>query len=127
MPFTLKQLSYFQILAEELHFGRAADRAHVTQPALSMQIREFEAQIGTDLVERHPRGVRLTPAGRDVLVRARRILAEAAELEAVARRQGLARRLNLGVIPTIAPYLLPGVLARLRQMDMTAELRIREA
>ena len=94
-------------------FGRAADRAHVTQPALSMQISEFEAQIGTDLVERHPRGVRMTPAGRDVLARARRILAEATELEAVARRQGLARRLSLGVIPTVVPYLLPSVLARL--------------
>jgi LysR family transcriptional regulator, hydrogen peroxide-inducible genes activator len=124
---TLKQLSYFVALAEERNFGRAAQRVHVTQPALSMQLRELEASLGARLVERRPRDVRLTRTGREVLDRARRILAEAQELEALARRQGLSGRLNLGVIPTVAPYLLPEALGRLRRAGLARDLRVREA
>lgn len=127
MKISLRQLSYFLALAEERHFGRAAERVHVTQPALSMQIREMEATLGVALVERHPRELRLTAEGREVERRARRILAEVAELEAVARQQGLARRVNLGVIPTVAPYLLPEVLPMLRGRDIPQDLRVREA
>ncbi|MFC2967386.1 hydrogen peroxide-inducible genes activator [Acidimangrovimonas pyrenivorans] len=127
MAITLKQLDYFLALAEELNFGRAAERVHISQPALSMQIKELESILEVALVERRPRDVRLTPAGREVLERARRILGEAHELEAAARRRGLSRRLNLGVIPTVAPYLLPVALTRLRAADIGRELRVREA
>lgn len=127
MAVTLRQLGYFLALAEERHFGRAAGRVHVTQPALSMQIRDLEAVLGAALVERAPRDVRLTAVGREVEVRARRVLAEVAELEAATRRQGRVRQLNLGVIPTVAPYLLPAALARLRAADITRDVRVREA
>jgi LysR family transcriptional regulator, hydrogen peroxide-inducible genes activator len=127
MKITLRQLSYFRALAQARNFGRAAELANVSQPALSMQIRELEGILGVDLVERLPRDVRLTRAGREVLERAERILAEAAELESSARRQGLQGALTLGMIPTIAPYLLPGTLAGLRAGDITRDLRLREA
>lgn len=127
MPLTLRQLGYFLALAEERHFGKAAERVHVTQPALSMQIREMEDALGTQLFERSPRDIRLTPAGREVETRARRILGQVSELEAVARQQGLVGRINLGVIPTVAPYLLPEVLPLLRASDITRDLRLREA
>lgn len=127
MSITLKQLRYFIALAEEGNFGRAAARVHVTQPALSMQIRDLESNLGVMLVERLPRDVRLTRAGREVLVRAERILAETRELEAIARRQGLQGRLNLGLIPTVAPYLLPAVLTQLRRGEITQDVRVREA
>ncbi|MFC7703410.1 hydrogen peroxide-inducible genes activator [Plastorhodobacter daqingensis] len=127
MRVTLKQLAYFQALAEEGNFGRAAARMHVTQPALSMQIKELELTLNANLVERRPRDIRLTRVGREVLARAGRILSETHELEAAARRQGLLGRLNLGVIPTVAPYLLPLVLTGLRGADLTRDLRVREA
>ncbi|MDH2325911.1 LysR substrate-binding domain-containing protein [Cereibacter sp. SYSU M97828] len=118
---TLKQLSYFLALAQERHFGRAAARVHVTQPALSMQVRELEDRLGTPLLERG-RDLRLTPAGREVAARAARILAEVAEIDAMARRRSLGGRVNVGIIPTVAPYLLPRLLPR-----VTTELRLREA
>lgn len=127
MNVTFRQLSYFLALVEEGHFGRAAERVFVTQPALSMQIKELEDILGAQLVERQTRGIRLTRAGREVLERARRILAEVTELEADARRKGLTRRVNLGVIPTVAPYLLPQVLPDLRAADIGRDLRLREA
>lgn len=127
MAISLRQLSYFVALAEERSFGRAAARVHISQPALSMQIRDLESTLKVDLVERLPRDVRLTAAGREVLTRARKILAETRELEASARRQGLTGQLNLGVIPTVAPYLLPVALTRLRSADITRDVRVREA
>ncbi len=127
LKITLKQLAYFRALAEARNFGRAADAVNVTQPALSMQIKELEGILGVTLVERLPRDIRLTPAGRAVLTRAERVLAEAAELEASARQQALGSALHLGMIPTVAPYLLGGLLARLRAADITRELRLREA
>jgi LysR family hydrogen peroxide-inducible transcriptional activator len=126
MNVTLRQLSYFIALIEEGHFGRAAGRVHVTQPALSMQIKELEANLDVSLIDRQARGVRLTRAGREVAARARRILGEVVELEALARRQGLRQRVHLGVIPTIAPYLLPPALAYLRDRG-GRDLRVREA
>ena len=104
MAITLRQLSYFLALAETRNFGLAAARVHVTQPALSMQIRELEGSLGLTLVERLPRGLHLTREGREVEARARRIMAEVAELESSARRRTLQGRVNLGVIPTVAPY-----------------------
>lgn len=127
MTVTLRQLSYFIALAEEHGFGRAAERVHVSQPALSVQIRELEQDLGAQLVERLPRGMRLTPIGREVLEHAYRIQAEVGVLEAVTRRAGALPQLNLGVIPTVAPYLLPPVLAALRQDAAAGEIRVREA
>lgn len=127
MKVTLKQLAYFCALAEARNFGRAAEIANVTQPALSMQIKELEAILGVKLVERLPRDVRLTPAGRAVLDRAERVISEAMELEATARREDLGAALNVGMIPTVAPYLLAGTLSRLRAADITRDLRLREA
>lgn len=128
MSITLKQLQYFAALAETGHFGRAAARVHISQPALSLQIKELEDRLGTRLVERLPREVRLTRAGQEVLGRAREILTEVSDLELAARsRDGLSGRLHLGVIPTVAPYLLPLAIARIRAADLTLELRVREA
>ena len=128
MPVTLRQLTYLTALAEEAHFGRAAARVHVTQPALSMQIRELEGALGLTLVDRLPRGVRLTRAGYEVLARAGRILAEVREMESAARRGALGGVVTLGVIPTLAPYLVPPALAALRgAADMPQDLRLREA
>ena len=125
---TLRQLTYLTALAEEAHFGRAAARVHVTQPALSMQIRELEGALGLTLVDRLPRGVRLTRAGHEVLARAGRILAEVREMESAARRGALGGVITLGVIPTLAPYLVPPALAALRgAVDMPQDLRLREA
>jgi len=127
MPITLRQLAYFLALAEERSFGGAAARVHVTQPALSMQIRDLEEILGVKLVERLPRGLHLTRDGRDLEIRARRIQAEIGELDAAARRKTLGGRLNLGVIPTVAPYLLPRALPSLRADGRIRDLRIREA
>ncbi|MCV2872899.1 LysR substrate-binding domain-containing protein [Defluviimonas sp. WL0050] len=127
MSITLRQLSYFLALADARSFGGAAEKVHISQPALSMQIRELEAALNVALVERLPRGLHLTREGRELETRARRILAEISELEAAARRKALTGRLNLGVIPTVAPYLLPRALPNLRADDLTRDLRIREA
>lgn len=127
MNITLRQLGYFLALDDERHFGRAAARVHVTQPALSMQIRDLESVLGTALVERGTRDLRLTAFGRDVAVRARRILGEVADIEALGRLQGLDGRLNLGIIPTVAPYLLARVLPDLRAQGKAPGLRVREA
>ncbi len=114
---TLRQLRYFQSLAAVGHFGRAAEVAGISQPALSMQVREMEAQLGGPLVERTASGARLTRLGADVAERATDILAAVHDLEAlVQRRRGaLSGPLHLGVIPSVAPYLLPRLLARLAE------------
>jgi len=128
MALSLKQLKYFVALAEARSFGQAASMVHITQPALSQQIKEMEAGLGISLLERLPRGIRLTRAGHDVLERARVVLADVRDIERSARLQtGLTGRLMLGVIPTIAPYLLPQALTRIRARDLTLELRVREA
>ncbi len=128
MAISLRQLSYFTALAEAGSFGRAAERVHVTQPALSQQVRELEASLGVELVERLPRGIRLTRAGHEVLARARQILSQVNDLQGAVRfHHGLGGRLYLGLIPTVAPYLLPGVLTDIRTRDVTLELRVHEA
>ncbi|KEP70086.1 LysR family transcriptional regulator [Thioclava dalianensis] len=122
MNITVRQLTYLRALAEARSFSSAAQAVHVSQPALSVQIRELESQVGQPLVERRPRDVRLTRAGRRVLLAAERVAAELRALEAEARR-GLGQ-VNLGMIPTIAPYLLPASLPDLR---VQTALRLREA
>ncbi|PFG62964.1 LysR family hydrogen peroxide-inducible transcriptional activator [Thioclava sp. ES.031] len=122
MNITLRQLTYLRALGQARSFSRAAEIVHVSQPALSVQIRELEEQVGQPLVERRPRDVRLTRAGRRVLETAERVAGELRDLQSEARR-GLGQ-VNLGVIPTIAPYLLPASLAGLRAQG---GLRLREA
>jgi LysR family hydrogen peroxide-inducible transcriptional activator len=125
---TLKQMRYFDALARHRHFGRAADACAVTQPALSMQIREMERALGTALLERGPRSVSLTAFGEDVLARIREILRTLGEVEDMARavRDRLAGRIRLGVIPTVAPYLLPRIVGELTAHRPGLDLQLRE-
>lgn len=128
MNFTLRQLQYFKALVQQRNFGRAAQLCHVSQPALSVQIKQLEELMGGALVERHARDVVPTPLGRDVLALVEGVLSSAARLDRLARDQSDGRRsLSLGIIPTMAPYLLPGVLAALRAGDLSLQVQIREA
>ncbi|MFO1207722.1 MAG: LysR substrate-binding domain-containing protein [Amaricoccus sp.] len=128
MRITLRQLRSLAALADEGHFGRAAAAVNVSQPALSVQIRDLEAALGARLVERGGRELVVTPTGREVLRRARRILADVSEIEQVGRwDRGLAGRLRIGVIPTVAPYLLPSALPALRARNLSLDLGVREA
>lgn len=125
---TLKQLRYFDALARFEHFGRAAEACSISQPALSLQIKELETMFGAALVERGARQVRLTPVGEAFLTKARRILLEVEELSDLMRasRAPLAGRLRLGVIPTIGPYLLPRVISVLADRFPALDLILRE-
>lgn len=127
MNITLRQLRYFLALAEQRHFTRAAEVIHVTQPALSMQIRALEESVGVKLVERTTSGVVLTPQGRALEHHARQVMAAMAGLDQGLRRPGQGGRLMLGMIPTVAPYLLPGALPVLRASDIGRDLHLREA
>ncbi|MEL6480796.1 MAG: LysR substrate-binding domain-containing protein [Pseudomonadota bacterium] len=126
---TLKQLRYFDALARHGHFGRAAEASAVTQPALSMQIKELEASLGTALFERDARQVRLTGLGEEFAGRVREILRSVDELADLARasQERLAGRLRIGVIPTIAPYLLPAFIAALSARHGELDIRVRES
>jgi LysR family transcriptional regulator, hydrogen peroxide-inducible genes activator len=125
---TLKQFRYFEALAAQGHFGRAADLCAISQPALSMQIKELEGTLGTPLFERGAKVVRLTRFGEDFALRIRDILRSVDELGDLARAsQGqLAGRLRLGVIPTVAPYLLPTVMRDLARIYPGLDLHVRE-
>ena len=124
---SLRQLRYFASLARHRHFGHAADDCAVTQPALSMQVRELEREIGAELVERRPGEVALTATGAEVAERAEHILAAARDLVDFARhREILSGTLKLGIIPTIAPYLLPRLLPRLQRAYPSLRLDMRE-
>lgn len=125
---TLKQLRYFDAVARELHFGRAAEACAVTQPALSMQIQELEHNLGLTLLERTRSGVQLTRHGGEIAARAARILADTRELIEVAQHgdELLSGELRLGVIPSVAPYLLPPVLPSLRDRFPDLQLAVRE-
>src|SRR5262245_10358718 len=125
---TLKQLRYLSALATHRHFGRAAEAGAVTQPALSMQIRDLEGQLGVQLVERRPGDVALTVIGVEVADRGQQILAEVRDLVDVARHRSgvLTGRLILGVIPTLAPYVLPCVLATIQRSHPDLQIELRE-
>jgi LysR family hydrogen peroxide-inducible transcriptional activator len=125
---THKQLRYFDALARHGHFGRAADACAISQPALSMQIKELEETLGGVLLERGARHVGLTQFGEEVAQRVRDILRSVDELGDFARasRDRLAGRLRIGMIPTIAPYLLPTVSGTLTRMHPELEIHIRE-
>jgi LysR family hydrogen peroxide-inducible transcriptional activator len=125
---TLRQLRYFEALARLGHFGQAAEACAISQPALSMALRELEAALCAALVERGPRALRLTPLGTALADRARDILARVDDLQDLARaaRGPLAGRLRLGVIPTVAPYLLPAVAAAVTGAFPALDLVLRE-
>lgn len=126
---SIRQLRYFEALARHRHFGRAAEDCAVTQPALSMQIREMEEMLGVRLLERGRGGVRLTPVGEEAAGRARGVLAALADMERTIRDSGrlLEGRLRLGVIASIAPYLLPRLLPEMARSHPGLEIALRES
>lgn len=125
---TLRQLRYLVALAEHKHFGRAAESCLATQSTLSAGLQELESLLGVTLVERTKRRVMLTPLGEEVVARAREVLRGAEEIADLAAASGelLSGPLRLGVIPTIGPYLLPGVLPALRKAHPALRLYLRE-
>jgi LysR family hydrogen peroxide-inducible transcriptional activator len=124
----LRDLRYLVALADHKHFGRAAAASFVSQPTLSTQIRKLEDELGVSLVERAPRRVMLTPIGRDIAERARRVLAEVTQMGELARRSQdpEAGTVRLGLFPTLAPYLLPHVLPGIRTRFPRLELLLVE-
>lgn len=124
----LRDLRYLVALADLRHFGRAAEACHVSQPTLSTQIRKLEEELGVPLVERAPRHVMLTPAGQDIALRARRVLAEVEQMRETARRTAdpEAGSVRLGMFPTLGPYLLPHVVPRIRRRFPRLELLLVE-
>lgn len=126
---TIRQMQYFQALAETGHFGRAARLAGVSQPALSAQIAEMEERLSCPLFERGRHGVRMTEEARMLLPRVEHILGAIRDMEATARRgrRAMEGRFRLGIIPTVAPYLLPFVLPVLRERHPALQTELREA
>jgi LysR family hydrogen peroxide-inducible transcriptional activator len=125
---TLRQLRYLSALAKHGHFGRAAEACAVTQPAMSMQIRDLERTLGVSVVERRPGDVMLTDVGREIARRAEEVLTASRDLVDFARHRGgvLTGRLTLGVIPSLAPYLLPRILPVLQTRFPELRLELRE-
>ncbi|MEM9356319.1 MAG: hydrogen peroxide-inducible genes activator, partial [Pseudomonadota bacterium] len=125
---SLKQLRYFSAVARHGHFGRAAEFCNVTQPALSMQIRELEKELNIELFERRQQGVQLTEVGQEIFDRAQSVLNAVRDLNDFAHHhnQLLSGTLRFGVIPSIAPYILPPLLPKLRDLYPGLDLRIRE-
>ena len=126
---TIRQMEYFDALARTLHFGRAAELAGVSQPALSTQIAEMEERLGCMLFERGGRAVRMTDEALALQPRIERLLSELQDIERVARQGPLAMegRFRLGIIPTVAPYLLPHILPEIRARFPRLQLELREA
>jgi LysR family hydrogen peroxide-inducible transcriptional activator len=125
---TLRQLQYLKLLAEHGSFSRAAEAAHVTQPTLSAGIQELEKILGAPMVDRNRAGVILTAAGSEAVARAALILTQAEDLVQASREAGqpLAGRFRLGIIPTVAPFLLPRALPVLRRTYPKLRLFLRE-
>ena len=128
MELKLRDLRYLVALADQRHFGRAAARCFVSQPTLSAQLKKLEQALGVQLIERAPNNVSLTPAGAEIVTRARRILEASDEVVTLARsqRDPLAGRLRVALLPTIGPYLLPRVAPLIRRSLPRLELRLYE-
>ena len=124
----LRDLAYLLAVADHRHFGKAAEACFVSQPTLSTQIRKLEEELGVVLIERAPRRIMLTAIGRDVVERARRILADVEQLKDAARRETdpEAGTLRLGVFPTLGPYLLPHLVPHLRERFSRLQLLLVE-
>ncbi|MGF1545462.1 MAG: hydrogen peroxide-inducible genes activator [Parvularculaceae bacterium] len=125
---TLRQLQYLVAVCDLGKFGEAARKLRVSQPSLSAQIADVEATLGVKLIERGRSGAVPTPLGKEVVERARRVLRDVEDLKSAARRGGkdLAGRISLGVLPTVGPYLLPGVVRRLHADFPSLRLTVRE-
>jgi DNA-binding transcriptional LysR family regulator len=125
----LRHLAYFVAVAEELHFGRAAQRLHMAQPPLSQRIRTLERKLGVKLFERSSRHVSLTPAGRVLVAEARDLLASAEELEATMRqvRDGTAGDVRAALVSDVGPRVIAGVVRRFRAMRPDVRLDVRHA
>jgi LysR family hydrogen peroxide-inducible transcriptional activator len=124
----LKDLRYLVAVADARHFGRAAERCFVSQPTLSTQLKKLEDYLGVQLIERQPKRVALTAAGEEIVARARRILDASDEVVTLARthRDPLAGALRIAMLPTIGPYLLPGVAREIRKALPRLDLRLYE-
>ncbi len=127
MP-TLKQLKYLVAVADQKHFRRAAEASHVTQPTLSSQIKELEHRLGTKLIEQSKPGVILTPTGREIVRRARHVLAEVDDIRNVARHEAgaLSGTLRLGVVQSLGSYLMPLIVPDIHEREPELRLYIRE-
>jgi LysR family hydrogen peroxide-inducible transcriptional activator len=125
---TLTELRYLVALARERHFGRAAEASHVSQPTLSAAIRKLEEELGMPLFERRPREVKVTPEAEPLVSQAQRILEQVEQLEEMAhtRRDQLGSALRIGAIFTVAPYLLPAVVPKVRELAPEMPLYIEE-
>ena len=124
----LRDLRYLVALAEQKHFGRAAEACFVSQPTLSTQIRKLEEELGVARVERTPRNVLLTDVGREIVQRARDVLNEVEQIRSIARRtlDPGSGTLRLGIFPTLGPYLLPHVVPPIRERFPRLELLLTE-
>lgn len=129
MALTLRQMRYFEALAREKHYGRAAQAVRISQPALSTQIQDMEHDLGVRLVERSRSGILLTQSGENVLEQVRSILEQVERLESDTRRRGsmLDGLIRIGIIPTVAPYLVPKLVPCLRELSQSLELELKEA
>ncbi|MEX2520638.1 MAG: hydrogen peroxide-inducible genes activator [Paracoccaceae bacterium] len=128
MDITIRQLRYFLALYEHRHFGRAAAASSVSQPALSVQVKELESALGGALIDRGGKGMAPTPLGHEIAAQARRVITEVEALTRIARiKRGLEGVFTLGLIPTVAPYLLPHALGLIRARLPRLDLRVREA
>jgi LysR family hydrogen peroxide-inducible transcriptional activator len=127
MP-SLRQLEYLVAVADCRHFGRAAQSVHVSQPTLSQQLRALETRLGVTLIERRLGGAELTPIGREIADRARRLLVGVKDIRDLAARasEGAAGTLRFGVSPTLGPYLMPEIVAALHRQQPDLKLYIRE-
>jgi LysR family hydrogen peroxide-inducible transcriptional activator len=125
---SFRQLQYLVAVADLRNFRRAAAQLHVSQPTLSLQLQKMEEQLGARLVERGNSPVRLTPIGREIVSRARKLLLDLNDLEACARRGAgeFVGTVSLGVSPTIGPYLLPGIVGVLKRSTPKVKFHIRE-
>lgn len=127
MP-TLQQLRYLAAIADTLHFRRAAEATRVTQPTLSAQLKEMEARLGVQLVERSRSRVILTPIGAEIAGRARRILREVEDIRDLARQtRPLASTIRTGVVQSLGSYLLPLLIPDLHESHPDLRLYVREA
>lgn len=124
----IRDLRYLVALADLKHFGRAAEACHVSQPTLSTQLKKLEDELGVSLIERAPRRIMLTDAGKNIAERARKILSEVEQLREAARQAAdpEAGSIRLGLFPTLGPYLLPHVVPRLRARFPRLELLLVE-
>ena len=127
MP-SIRQLEYLVALSQELHFRRAAEKVHVTQPTLSAQLQQLEKRLKASLIERGSSGVMLTPLGREVAARASVVLAQVQDIRdlASASQHGFDGTIRIGVPPTLGPYLLPHIVPELHAEYPSMKLYVRE-